>query len=402
MNVSMIFKTVAAATVLTLAAMLPAQAQKRYDEGASDTEIKIGNMVPYSGPASAYGMLGKGFTAYFNKINAEGGINGRKINFLSYDDAYTPPKTVEQARRLVEQDGVLAIFFPIGTASNLAIQKYMTTKKVPQLFVGTGASRWGDVKNFPYTIGWQPTYPLEGKIYGKLIAEKNPNSKIAVLMQNDDFGKDFYTGLQEGLGDKIKNVVLQTYELTDPTVDSQLLTLKASGADVLVMIVTPRFGAIAIRKVAELGWKPTRYLSSVSGSPKSVLIPAGPENSKGVYTMTYLQDPMDPEVQKTKEYADYLAFMKKYAPELDAAEVSYVTAYSAAQTLVQTLKQAGDNLTRENIMKEALNLNMQLPMLRPGILVKTSPTDGYPIESMQLLQFDGAKYVDAGPVIEGH
>jgi ABC-type branched-subunit amino acid transport system substrate-binding protein len=401
MNIEVILRTVAAATALTLAA-LPLQAQKQYDTGASDTEIKIGNMVPYSGPVSAYGTIGKTMAAYMAKINAEGGVNGRKITFISYDDAYSPPKTVEQTRKLVEQDGVLAVFFPIGTPSNLAIQKYLNTKKVPQLFVGTGASRWGNIKEFPWTIGWQPTYSAEAKIYGRLIVQNNPTSKVAVLMQNDDFGKDFYKGLQEGLGEKVKDIVLQTYETADPTVDSQLLTLKNSGADVLVLIVTPRFGAIAIKKVAELGWKPTRYLSSVSAAIASVLIPAGADNAKGVFTMTYLRDPKDPETLASKEYAEYAAFLKQYAPDLNPQEGGNVTGYSAAQTLVQTLKQAGDNLTRENIMKQALNLNLTLPMLYPGIVVKTSPTNAYPIESLQLFQFDGTKYVPIGPVSSGH
>lgn len=375
-----------------------AQAQKRYDPGASDTEIKIGNTVPYSGPVSAYGTIAKSAAAYFAKVNAEGGVNGRKIKFISLDDAFSPPKTVEQTRKLVEQEEVLATFLPIGTATTLAVQKYQNTQKVPQLFVGTGATRFGEIKENPWTIGWQPTYHAESVAFGQHIASTKPNAKIGILMQNDDFGKDFHKGILEGLGDKAKNVVLLTYEVTDPTIDSQIVSLKAAGADVLVMLATPKFAAMAIRKTAEIGWTPQRYVASVSQSVGSVMKPAGVDAAKGVISATYLRDPTDPGTQASKEYAEFVAFMKQWYPAGDPTETLNVLGYSAAQTLVQVLKQAGDNLTRENLMKQALNLNMTLPMLYPGIDVKTSPTDAYPIEKLQLIQFNGARYEPIGGV----
>ena len=375
-----------------------AQAQKRYDPGASDTEIKIGNTVPYSGPVSAYGTIAKSAAAYFAKVNAEGGVNGRKIKFISLDDAFSPPKTVEQTRKLVEQEEVLATFLPIGTATTLAVQKYQNTQKVPQLFVGTGATRFGEIKENPWTIGWQPTYHAESVAFGQHIAATKPNAKIGILMQNDDFGKDFHKGILEGLGDKAKNVVLLTYEVTDPTIDSQIVSLKAAGADVLVMLATPKFAAMAIRKTAEIGWTPQRYVASVSQSVGSVMKPAGVDAAKGVISATYLRDPTDPGTQASKEYAEFVAFMKQWYPAGDPTETLNVLGYSAAQTLVQVLKQAGDNLTRENLMKQALNLNMTLPMLYPGIDVKTSPTDAYPIEKLQLIQFNGARYEPIGGV----
>jgi ABC-type branched-subunit amino acid transport system substrate-binding protein len=375
-----------------------AQAQKRYDPGASDTEIKIGNTAPYSGPVSAYGTIGKSAAAYFTKVNAEGGVNGRKIKFISLDDAFSPPKTVEQTRKLVEQEEVLATFLPIGTATTLAVQKYQNQQKVPQLFVGTGATRFGEIKENPWTIGWQPTYHAESVAFGQHIAATKPNAKIGILMQNDDFGKDFHKGILEGLGDKAKNVVLLTYEVTDPTIDSQIVSLKAAGADVLVMLATPKFAAMAIRKTAEIGWTPQRYVASVSQSVGSVMKPAGVDAAKGVISATYLRDPTDPGTQASKEYAEFAAFMKQWYPAGDPTETLNVLGYSAAQTLVQVLKQAGDNLTRENLMKQALNLNMTLPMLYPGIDVKTSPTDAYPIEKLQLIQFNGSRYEPVGGV----
>ena len=389
--------TLAAAAALGIAGGA-AQAQKRYDPGASDTEIKIGNTAPYSGPVSAYGTIGKSAAAYFAKVNAEGGVNGRKIKFISLDDAFSPPKTVEQTRKLVEQEEVLATFLPIGTATTLAVQKYQNQQKVPQLFVGTGATRFGEIKENPWTIGWQPTYHAESVAFGQHIAATKPNAKIGILMQNDDFGKDFHKGILEGLGDKAKNVVLLTYEVTDPTIDSQIVSLKAAGADVLVMLATPKFAAMAIRKTAEIGWTPQRYVASVSQSVGSVMKPAGVDAAKGVISATYLRDPTDPGTQASKEYAEFVAFMKQWYPAGDPTETLNVLGYSAAQTLVQVLKQAGDNLTRENLMKQALNLNMTLPMLYPGIDVKTSPTDAYPIEKLQLIQFNGARYEPIGGV----
>jgi ABC-type branched-subunit amino acid transport system substrate-binding protein len=396
-------RLLAAGLVAGLLLASAAQAQKRYDTGATDTEIKIGNIIPYSGPASAYGTIGKAAGAYFAKVNAEGGINGRKINFISVDDAYSPAKTVEQARKLVEQDEVLAIFLPLGTSQNLAIQKYMNTKKVPQLFVATGATRWGDIKENPWTIGWQPTYQSEGRAYGQHILKNRPTAKVAVLMQNDDFGKDYQKGFLDALGDKAKSLIVttQTYETSDPTIDSQIVSMKGSGADTLVILATPKFAAMAIKKVDELGWQPVRYLANVSNSVGSVLKPAGLEASKGLYSANYLRDPTDPAVQATKEYQDFAAFMKQYFAAGDPADVLNLIGYSAAQTLVQTIKQAGDNLTRENLMKQALSLNLTLPMLYPGIRVETSATDAYPVEQWQLIQFNGTRYEATGGILGG-
>lgn len=391
---------VAAALALSLGS---AHAQKRYDPGASDTEIKIGNILPYSGPASAYGTIGKAAAAYIAKVNAEGGVNGRKINFISVDDAYSPPKTVELARKLVEQDEVLAVFLPLGTSGNVAIQKYMNTKKVPQLFVASGASRFGEIKENPWTIGWQPTNRSEAMAYAQYILKTTPNAKVAVLMQNDDFGKDYLRGFLEGLGDKAKSMVVsqQTYETTDPTVDSQIVSMKGSGADTLMILTTPKFAAMAIKKTDEIGWRPTRFVVNSANSVGSVLKPAGLETSKGIISATYLRDPTDQAVQATKEYQDYAACMKQYYPSGDVSDVLNVIGYTAAQTLVQTLKQAGDNLTRENLMKQALNLNVALPMLQPGVSVQTSPTDAYPIEKMQLIRFNGARYETFGGTFGG-
>jgi branched-chain amino acid transport system substrate-binding protein len=387
------------ALALGLAAAGGALAQKKYDTGATDTEIKVGHLVPYSGPVSAYGTIGKSVSAYFAKVNADGGINGRKVNVLSLDDAYTPSRTVEQARKLVEQDEVLLMFGTLGTAHNMAIQRYMNAKKVPQLFVATGATRFGDPKGFPWTMGWQPTYQAEGQIYAQHILSTKPNAKIGILMQNDDFGKDYLKGFLDGLGDKAKAMVVsqQTYEVTDPTVDSQLVALKGSGADVFFSITTPKFAAQAIRKIAEIGWKPTHYLASVSQSVTSVFKPAGFENAKGVISAAYLRDPTD--YKDAKETQDYLAVMSKYYPGGDPNDSLNVLGYSSAQTLEFVLRKAGDNLTRENIMKIAANLSMTLPMLYPGIELKTSADDFHPIEKMQPQQFDGTRYVPMGPVL---
>lgn len=386
--------------VTAIAASVPAQAQKRYDPGASDAEIKIGNAAPYSGPVSAYGTIVKASAAYFDKVNAEGGVNGRKIKFITYDDAFTPAKTVEQVRKLVEQDEVLAVFLPIGTSHNLAIQKYLNAKKVPQLFVGTGATVFGDIKANPWTIGWQPSYHAESLAFGQHIVATRPNGKVAVLQANDDFGKDFAKGLMEGLGAKAKDATVLTYETTDPTIDSQILSLKGSGAESFVMVGTPRFATMALKKVHEIGWTPNKYVASVSQSVGSVMKPAG-DASKGVISATYMRDPTDPATQASKEYAEFAAFMKQYYPAGDATDSLNVLGYSAAQTLVQTLKQAGDNLTRENVMKQALSLDFTLPMLYQGIEVKTSATDAYPIEKLQLIQFNGTRYEPIGALFGG-
>jgi branched-chain amino acid transport system substrate-binding protein len=388
---------------LALAAS-PAAAQKKYDPGASDTEIKVGNINPYSGPASAYGQIGKTIAAYFNKVNAEGGVNGRKINFISYDDAYSPPKAVEQARKLVESDEVLFIFQSLGTPSNTAIQKYMNAKKVPQLFVATGATKWGDPKNFPWTMGWQPTYQAEGRIYAKFLLEKYPNAKIGILYQNDDYGKDYVKGMKDGLGDKAKTMIVseQPYETSDPTVDSQIINLKASGADVFFNVTTPKFAAQAIRKAGEIGWKPVHLLNNVSQSVGSVLKPAGIENAIGIYSTYYLKDATDPAWKDDAGYKDWLAFMDKYFPDGDKTSSFTVYGYTVAQTLVAALKQCGDTLTRENVMKQAANLkDLELPMLLPGIKINTSPTDFFPIEQMQIQKFTGERWEGVGPVLNG-
>ncbi len=375
-----------AAALLAGAALAasPAAAQKKYDTGATDTEIKIGNTNPYSGPASAYGVIGKTITAYLNKINAEGGINGRKINFISYDDGYSPPKTVEQVRKLVESDEVLLLFQTLGTPSNTAIQKYMNAKKMPQLFVATGATKWNDPKHFPWTIGWQPNYQSEGHIYAQYLLKTHPNGKVGILYQNDDYGKDYVKGLKDGLNGKLPIISEQPYETTDPTVDSQMINLKASGADVFFNVTTPKFAAQAIKKAAEIEWKPVHLLNNVSNSLGSVLKPAGLDNSKGI------------------PYREWLAFMDKYYPDGDKTSTFTVYGYLVAQTLVATLKQCGDDLTRENVMKQAANLkDLQLDMLLPGITINTSPDDFAPIKQMQMEKFNGERWELFGPVLSG-
>ena len=380
----------------------PAAAQKKYDPGATDTEIKIGNTNPYSGPASAYGVIGKTITAYFNKVNAEGGINGRKINFISYDDGYSPPKTVEQARKLVESDEVLLLFQTLGTPCNTAIQKYMNAKKVPQLFVATGATKWNDPKNYPWTIGWQPNYQSEGHIYAQYLIKNHPNGKIGILFQNDDYGKDYVKGLKDGLNGKLPIVAELPYETTDPTVDSQIVNLKASGADVFFNVTTPKFAAQAIKKAAEIEWKPVHLLNNVSNSVGSVLKPAGFDNSKGILTTIYLKDPTDPSWKDDAAYKEWAAFMDKYYPDGDRTSTFTVYGYLVAQTLVATLKQCGDDLTRENVMKQAANLkDLQLGMLLPDIAINTSPDDFAPIKQMQMEKFNGERWELFGPVLTG-
>jgi branched-chain amino acid transport system substrate-binding protein len=391
-----------AAVVLSLAG--PAAAQKAYDPGASDTEIKIGNIMPYSGPASAYGVIGKTLAAYFNKINAEGGINGRKIAFVTYDDGYAPPKTVEQARRLVENDDVLLILNSLGTAHNTAIQKYMNGKKVPQLFVATGATKFGDPKNFPYTMGWQPNYQSEGRILAQYILKNHPQGKIGILFQNDDYGKDYVKGLKDGLGDKVRAMIVAElpYEATDPTVDSQMVNLKASGADIFYNVTTPKFAAQAIKKAGEIGWKPMHLLNSVSASVGAVLKPAGLEHSQGILTTAYLKDPTDPSWDNDPGKKEWLAFMDKYFPEGDRSSSFTVYGHLVAQTMVQVLKQCGDDLTRANVMKQAASLkDVELGMLLPGIRLNTSATDFYPLEQMQMARFKGESFAPFGPVMNG-
>jgi branched-chain amino acid transport system substrate-binding protein len=380
----------------------PAAAQKKYDPGASDTEIRIGNIMPYSGPASAYGTIGKALAAYFNKVNAEGGINGRKVTFITYDDGYAPPKTVEQARRLVENDEVLLILNSLGTAHNTAIQKYMNAKKVPQLFVATGATKFGDPKNFPWTMGWQPNYQSEGRIFAQYILKNHPNGKIGILFQNDDYGKDYVKGLKDGLAGKMMIVAELPYEATDPTVDSQMVSLKASGADIFYNVTTPKFAAQSIKKAAEIGWKPVHLLNSVSASVGAVMKPAGLENGKGVLTAVYGKDPTDPVWKDDPGMKEWVAFMDKYYPDGDKTSSFPVYGYSIARTMVQVLQQCGDNLTRENVMRQAASLkDFETGMALPGITINTSPTDFYPIEQMQMGRFTGESFVPFGPILSG-
>ena len=387
----------------TLAMATPAEAQKNYGPGVSDTEIKIGNIMPYSGPASSYGTIGKAQAAYFRKINDEGGVNGRKINFITYDDAYSPPKAIEQARKLVESDEVLLIFQSLGTPSNSAIQKYMNSRKVPQLFVGSGATKFGDPKNFPWTMGWQPTYQSEGRVMARYILEKHPNSKIAVFWQNDDAGKDQVKGLRDGLGEKAKMIIADaSYEVSDPTIDSQIVTLKNSGADTFVSFSAPKAAAQAIRKIAELGWKPNYFISSTATSVATVLKPAGLENSKGLISTAYIKDPTDPAWKDDPATKTWIAFMDKYFPDGDKLNSTNVYGYVTAQTMVQILKQCGNDLTRENVMKQAANIkDFTLDMLIPGIKMNTGPNDFYPIEQMQLMRFDGEAWQLFGEILDG-
>ena len=377
-----------------------ALAQKRYDSGANDKEIKLGNVNPYSGPASAYGAIGKSMDAYFKKINAEGGINGRQIKFITLDDGYNPSRTVEQMRKLVEEEEVLATVGVLGTPPNSAIHKYMNQKKMTQLFVATGATKWGDPKNFPWTMGWQPNYQGESKIYAQHLLESKPNAKIGILYQNDDYGKDYLKGFLDGLGDKAKTMIVKqlTYEVTDPTIDSQMVELKASGADVFFNITTPKFAAQAIKKAAEIGWKPQHYLNNVSNSVGAVMVPAGAENGVGILSVFYLKDPTDSQWANTPEFKEWLTFMQKNMPGSDLKDLNYVFGYTMAQGVVQVLKQAGDNLTRENVMRQAANIDMNLPMLLPGVNVKTTPDDFYPIERGQLARWDGKTWVLQGKV----
>jgi branched-chain amino acid transport system substrate-binding protein len=387
---------------IAVAVSVPASAEKKYDPGASDTEIKIGHIGPYSGPASAYGQIGKTIAAYFNKVNAEGGINGRKINFISYDDGYSPPKAVEQARKLVESDEVLLIFQSLGTPSNTAIEKYMNSKKVPQLFIASGATKFGDPKEFPWTMGWQPSYQAEAHIYAKYLLEHHPNGKIGILYQNDDYGKDYVKGLKDGLNGKMQIVAELPYEASDPTVDSQIISLKASGADVFFNVTTPKFAAQAIKKAGEIGWKPVHLLNNVSQSVGSVLRPAGFENAKGILSTYYLKDPTDPQYKDDPAVKEWESFMDKYFPDGDKTSSFTVYGYAVGETLVHVLKQCGDDLTRENVMKQAANIkNFTFGLLLPGMAINTSPNDYYPIKQMQMQRFNGERYEPIGAVMSG-
>jgi ABC-type branched-subunit amino acid transport system substrate-binding protein len=381
-----------------------ALAQKKYDEGATDTEIKIGNIMPYSGPASAYGVIGKTEAAYFKMINDAGGINGRKIDFISYDDGYSPPKTVEQARKLVESDEVLFIFNPLGTPPNSAIHKYMNSKKVPQLFVATGATKWNDPKDFPWTMGWQPSYQSEGRIYAKYILKEKPNAKIGVLYQNDDYGKDYLKGLKDGLGDKAASMIIaeESFETSEPTIDNHIVKLKSTGADVFVDIATPKFAAQAIKKAAEIDWKALHILNNVSASVGSVIKPAGYENSQGIISAAYLKDVTDPQWDNDPGMKQFLDFLTKNFPEANKIDGSVIVGYGVAQTMAQVLKQCGDDLTRENVMKQAANLkDFRTEVLLPGIKINTSPSHFAPISQLQLMQFKGERWVLFGDIISG-
>jgi branched-chain amino acid transport system substrate-binding protein len=395
------FAALSAAVILCAATSGVAVAQKKYDAGASDTEIKIGNIMPYSGPASAYGVIGKTEEAYFNKINAEGGINGRKIKFISYDDAYSPPKTVEQARKLVESDEVLVIFGSLGTSTNSAIRRYMNEKKVPQLFVASGASKWNDPKQFPWTMGWQPSYTSEARIYAKYIMKEKPDAKIGVLYQNDDFGKDYLKGLRDGLGAKESMIVLADgYETSEPAIDERVVKLKAAGADVFISITTPKFAAQAIKKAAEINWHPMHIIANVSASVGGVLEPAGVEVSQGVLSATYAKDGSDPQWDNDPGMKKFYAFLDQYYPKANRQDAAVAFGYGSAQTMVKVLQMCGDDLTRENVMKQAASLkDFEPDTLLPGITINTSPDNFAPIEQLQMMRFKGKKWELFGDVI---
>jgi len=398
-----IIATASAATSLVLAGGLVCAASQ-YGPGVSDTEIKIGNAMPYSGPASAFGATGKSEATYFNMINEQGGINGRRITFISRDDGYSPPKTVEVVRRLVEQDQVLLLFSVLGTPPNTAIQGYLNDNNVPQLFAVTGADKWNDPKHFPWTMGYQPSYRIEARIYGRYILKNLPAAKIAVLYQNDDFGKDYLIGLRGGMGDKADKMIIatQTYETTDPTVDSQIVSLQGSGADVLLTAAIPKFAAQAIRKVYDIGWKPTHFMTNVSSSVGAVFRPAGPEKGIGIISAAYGKDPTDPQWKDAPDFKEWLAWMKKYNPSANVADANNVYGYGVAYLMVEVLKACGNDLTRENVMKQAASLHhLTGPMSLPGITISTSATDYAPFKQMQLEKFDGTTWQLFGEVISG-
>ena len=398
-------RAIAAVSAVALGVALcgSALAQKKYDIGATDTEIKIGNIIPYSGPASAYGMIGKTEAAYFRMINEKGGVNGRKINFISYDDGYSPPKAVEQVRKLVESDEVLLVFGPLGTPSNTAIHKYLNGKKVPQLFVATGATKWNDPKNFPWTMGWQPSYQSEAQIYAKWLIKEKPDARIAVLYQNDDFGKDYLKGLKDGLGTKSAMIIVEeSYEIAEPTVDTHIVKIKAQNPDVLISFVTPKFAAQTIRKIAELGWKPLHMIANVSVNVGSVMQPAGFENGQGVLSAAYTKDGTDAQWKDDAGMKRWSTFLDKYMPDANRSDSNHIYGYGAAQTLVKVLEMCGDDLTRANVMKQAASLkDFEVDTLLPGIRINTSPTDFAPISQLQMQRFKGERWERFGDTISG-
>jgi len=396
------FVLLAVSLALNAALIAQSSAEKKYGPGVTDTEIKIGSTNPYSGPASAYGTIGRAESAYFNMVNEHGGVNGRKITFISLDDGYNPARTVEQVRRLVEQEQVLFLAGTLGTPPNSAIHKYVNAKGVPHIFVNTGATKWGDPKNFPWTMGFNLSYQAEGHIYARYILDTKPDAKIAILYQNDDYGKDYVKGLKDGLGDKAAKMIVAeaTYEVTDTTVDSQIVSLQASGADTFYDVTTPKFAAQAIRRVYDIGWKPLHILNNVSLSVGSVLTPAGLEKSVGLISAGYLKDPVDPQWKNDPGFKEYIAWFNKYYPEGDIKDSFPVTGYTIGQGVVTVLRMCGDDLTRENVMKQMASIkDLQLPMMLPGIKWNTSPDDFFLIESAQLQRFDGKEWVLFGKVI---
>jgi branched-chain amino acid transport system substrate-binding protein len=397
-----LLQTTAASAALLATRALPARAANA--PGVTDKEIKIGQTMPYSGPASSYGAIGKAELAYFKKVNDEGGINGRTVNLLSLDDGYSPPKTVEQIRRLVEQDQVAFIFQSLGTPPNSAIQKYLNDRKVPHLFVASGATKWADPKHFPWTIGWQPNYRAEARIYATYILQHHPNARIGVLYQNDDFGKDYVLGLKDVLREKYDSMVVASvpYEISMPTVDSQVVAIKTANPEIFVNIGTPKFAAQAIKKLAELDWHPIHIMTNVSASVGAVLRPAGLDNSKGILSAGYQMDVTDPQWDSHPGMQKYRVFMAKYYPEADRSESGPLTAYNTSTALVEVLKRCGDNLTREKVMKVVANMDFEINTYIPGIRIKTSPTDFYPIEQVQMMKFTGEKWELFGPIIDGH
>jgi branched-chain amino acid transport system substrate-binding protein len=391
-----------AGAVLALTfAITPTSAQKVYGPGVSDTEIKIGTTTPFSGPASAYSAGAVSATAYFQMINEQGGINGRKINYVALDDAYSPPKTVEQTRKLIESEEVLFIVNPVGTAPNLAVVKYINQKQVPDLFIGTGATMFNDPEHYPWTLSWTPHYASEGEIYARYILATRPDAKIGILSQNDDLGRDYLLGFRRGLGDKASKMIVSsmTYNVTDPTVDSQIVSLKTSGADVFFIITTPKFSAQAIRKAFDIDWHPEKFVVSIGSSIAGAIKPAGFEASKGVISAAYQKDPADPQWQSDPAMKAWNVWMDKYNPHISKSDYYAPYGYNIAYAVTQIIKQCGDNLTRENIMKQATHLDMELPLLLPGISLKTSPDDHRPIKQMNLVRFDGERYVLFGDII---